>query len=202
MLKRSNYPYLVLFVFSLLWTSFFAASPAHACSCASPPDPLTARDHSNAVFTGTVLAVNEVTDWSEFMPFTKPIHKQVEVILEVQSIWKGITASQVRVITESNSASCGVDFQLGKNYLVYASFHEGSELYTHLCTRTAEVANAGEDLHALGEDLHALGQGSPPGEKADLLSQQLLVSYGLPAAIAVVALAAIIFMYRKKRGRS
>ncbi|QRG66838.1 hypothetical protein [Brevibacillus choshinensis] len=195
MLIRSKYPYLVLFVFSLLWTSFFSASPAQACSCASPPDPLTARDRSNAVFTGTVLAVNEVTDWSEFMPFTKPIHKQVEVILEVQSIWKGITASQVRVITESDSASCGIDFQPGRSYLVYATFHEGSELYTHLCTRTAEVANAGEDLHALG-------QGTPPGEKTDLLSRQLLVSYGLPAAIAVVALAAIIFMYRKKRGLS
>lgn len=195
MLTRSKYPYLVLFAFTLLCTFFYTNPPAFACSCLAPPDPVTARDRSDAVFSGTVLQVNEAVDWSNFMPFIRPIRKQVEVIFEVQSTWKGVTTSQVRIVTESNSAACGFDFQQGKSYLVYASYHEGNELYTHLCTRTTGLANAGDDLALLG-------QGSPPSEKADLLSQQLLLSYGLPAAMAAAVLAAAVYLYRKKRGRS
>lgn len=195
MLKRTHSLFLVLFVLSVLCTSFFAAAPAFACSCALPPDALTARDQSDAVFSGKVLDVKEAIDWSDFMPFTKPIRMQLEVILEVQSTWKGVTTSQVEINTAPNGAGCGVDFQPGKVYLVYASYGEDNGLFTHLCTRTSELANASDDLLALG-------QGSPPGEPVDLIGQKLLLSYGLPAAFLVAVLVVSVFLFRKKRGRS
>lgn len=194
MLNRTHSLVLVLFVLSMLCTSFFAAAPAFACSCAFPPDALTARDQSDAVFAGEALEVKEAIDWRDFMPFTKPIRKQNEVILEVQSTWKGVNTSQVKIYTEPYDEACGVIFQPGKGYLVYATYEEGTGLFTHLCTRTTELANASGDLIALG-------QGSSPDEPVDLLGQKLLLSYGLPAAFFVAVLVVPVFLFRKKRGR-
>lgn len=186
---------IVLFALCLLGPSFFAP-PAYACSCAMPPDAQTALMHADAVFAGKVLGAREVIDWREFRPFSKPIRKQLEVTLEVHSAWKGGSTSQVQVITDLSEASCGFEFQAGQSYLVYASFGENNELGTHLCTRTAALAGAGEDLLALG-------QGSPPDQQIDLLSRQRLWSYGLPAAVLAVGLAAAVIASRSyaKRGR-
>jgi hypothetical protein len=45
---------------------------------------------------------------------------------------------------------CGVDFQTGETYLVYANKEEGSDyIFTGSCTRTRRLSDAGEDLSYL-----------------------------------------------------
>ena len=42
---------------------------------------------------------------------------------------------------------CGNDFQIGETYLVYANEEEGADrLFTHGCSRTRRLSDAGEDL--------------------------------------------------------
>lgn len=47
----------------------------------------------------------------------------------------------------TSSGDCGVDFQVGETYLVYADEDEGtSQLYSDRCSRTRRLSDAGEDL--------------------------------------------------------
>ena len=51
------------------------------------------------------------------------------------------------VIIETAAGDCGVDFQVGETYLVYANSDEGSGAFsTSSCTRTRRLSDAGHDL--------------------------------------------------------
>ncbi|GEC91741.1 hypothetical protein DES34_12082 [Brevibacillus brevis] len=55
MILRNAQGNLTFFSLVILFTFLILPFPASACSCARPPDPLTAKDLSAAVFTGKVL---------------------------------------------------------------------------------------------------------------------------------------------------
>lgn len=151
MIIRNAQGMLTFFSFVILFTFFIQPFPASACSCAKPPDPLTAKDQAAAVFTGKVLQVNERTDWLRWLPFwDKPERGGFDVIFEVQSSWKGVDQTQVQIVTGGLGGGCGIPFQPGQEYLVYASYWELNELETNICTRTVLKADAGEDLQVLG----------------------------------------------------
>ncbi|KLH95829.1 hypothetical protein AA984_28610 [Brevibacillus formosus] len=151
MMFRNIQGILTVFSFVLLFTFLIQPIPASACSCARPPDPLTAKDRSAAVFTGKVLQVNERTDWLRWLPFwDKPERGGFDVIFEVQSTWKGVDQTQVQIVTSGLGGACGIPFQPGQEYLVYASYWELNELETNICTRTVMKSDAREDLLALG----------------------------------------------------
>jgi len=115
---------------------------AHACRCAPPSPPLKALEASNAVFSGTVTAVElDVTGrW--------PVHR---IEFDVALCWKGGLGAKVEVQTPNSSAACGRDFVVGVEYLVYAA--GGGSLNTNLCDRTGRLEFAQEDLDALGPPL-------------------------------------------------
>jgi hypothetical protein len=73
----------------------------------------------------------------------------VQVTFAVAQSWKGGDRSTIVVNTPASSASCGVEFVQGQEYLVYALENEGT-LQTNLCSRTAQLGAAGEDLAVLG----------------------------------------------------
>ncbi|NTU31960.1 hypothetical protein HPY27_17545 [Brevibacillus sp. HB1.1] len=151
MLQKNRGTIAVLFSIAILFTFFIHPFPASACSCARPPDTLTAKDLSAAVFTGKVLQVNERTDWIGMLSFwDKPVREGFDVMFEVQSTWKGVDQQQVLIVTDGLGGACGIPFQLGQEYLVYASYGELNELETNICTRTVLKADAGEDLQVLG----------------------------------------------------
>jgi hypothetical protein len=125
-----------LFIATLLLLWLPAARPAEACTCRPPGSPREERDLAAAVFSGRVVHVVEV----DYM---------YRVLLEVDRTWKGIDGNTVVVYTALNSAACGVSFERGQAYLVYALFNDDI-LHTHLCTRTARLEDADEDLDALG----------------------------------------------------
>jgi hypothetical protein len=86
--------------------------------------------------------------------------------LEIATVWKGQVAKTLTLTTPGSSASCGITFEQGKEYVVYAQVSDGV-LSTTLCSRTRPVGDAAEDVAALGA-------GQPPQ-----VSQQ--VPAGLPA---------------------
>lgn len=175
--------------------------PAHranhtaACSCARPPDPLTALERSDAVFAGKVLQVNKHTNWRNWIPFwTSPGIWGYDVMFEVQTAWKGVDQTQVLIVTDGVGGGCGIAFQPGDDYLVYASYWEGSDLASNICTRTTLLANAAEDMQVLGAGA------APTSPAASVWTRQLGV-YGWIAAIAAAGALLMFYVSSQKRRR-
>jgi len=122
------------------------APKARACSCMklTPSEGLTS---SVAVFTGEVTDIekNQATRFGG-----------LEVTLRVQKVWKGDAAQEVKVHTAGSSAACGYSFAEGVTYLVYAVRDDADPLRVSLCSRTAPLNQAKEDLDFLGKPAHVV----------------------------------------------
>jgi hypothetical protein len=77
-------------------------------------------------------------------------------------------SEDAEVVTAVSSATCGYNFEVGKSYLVYAGTFDG-KLNVSLCSRTALIDQAGEDLQALGLGATPVNPKTPP---ADVAPQQ------------------------------
>jgi len=108
----------------------------------SPSEGLSS---SHAVFTGEVTDIerNETTRFGG-----------LEVTLRVKQVWKGAPQERTKVHTAGSSAACGYSFVKGKTYLIYAVRDEADPMRVSLCSRTALVENAKEDLDFLGKPSH------------------------------------------------
>jgi len=124
----------------------FTNIDAYACSCVlRGNEPLKqqvnrAKKDSSAVFSGKVLEV-----------IKKPENFQVVVKLRVENLWKGNLSKEVTVLTGSDSALCGYQFEVGQSYLIYASGADVNNLQTNICTRTANLSAAKADIKILGK---------------------------------------------------
>jgi len=125
--------FLSVFLFGAL---FLSLGNTYACSCMMPADPLTSMENSESVFSGTVKSIsnNEMVNSVEF---------------EVGTIWKWIEPTRITVETATQSAACGYNFEKGEDYLVYAYEKNDGELGVSLCSRTALLEDALEDVKAL-----------------------------------------------------
>lgn len=131
----------------LLLSAALSAAPcppaAARCSCVPPGPPRQALAQAGAVFAGRVVSVTEPREAPG-----DPDRPYVEVRIVPERRWKGAAGDTVTVLTPPNSAVCGYAFETGREYLVYAEGGEGLRVF--LCSRTAALADAGEDLAALG----------------------------------------------------
>lgn len=100
---------------------------------------------SAAVFSGKVVDLVDVNKNNSIQSSADPI----AVLFEVEETWKGLDQTQVIIYTERDSASCGYEFTLNQQYLVYANETDG-ELRTGLCSRTTPLLTADMDLDELG----------------------------------------------------
>lgn len=130
-----------------------AAERAHACSCMAI-DPATAFRQADAVLEGRVSQVEPVGQ------------RALRVTLEVVQSWKGVDAEEVVVETASNSAACGVSFAVATSWLVYAT-RDGDVLRAGLCSRTARIEDAQDDLAALGAGVVPVDVGPDDEVEAD-----------------------------------
>ena len=119
---------------------------AVACTCDLPPPHksqrqliTSARNSSQAVFSGVVLKTDEVGI------------SLVRVTLKVDAFWKGPLPSNVIVTTGSGRGDCGYQFTVGHRYLVYAYGSDLTDLDTNICHRTALYKHAAADLKVLGK---------------------------------------------------
>lgn len=110
-------------------------SPVLACSCA-PRTPEQAAADATAIFEGRVAAV--AIDGDERV-----------VSFDVVQGWRGVEHEHIEVRTASSDAACGVSFEVGRSYLVYAA-GAAESLTTGLCSRTRRMEEADEDRAFLG----------------------------------------------------
>ena len=135
-----------------IWLSSASAEPSYACDCPSPGSPSEALAQSHSVFRGVVASISMVEredgSWGSDDP--------VDVEFAVSEVWKGPT-SQIRTLeTVRSELSCGFEFELGAEYIVYT--YDGS--FVDICNRTHNLATGfyADDYN----DLEELGQGQAP----------------------------------------
>jgi hypothetical protein len=75
---------------------------------------------------------------------------RLAVTLEVVQTWKGADAEEVVVMTMTDSAACGVPFEQGRSYLVFAASDASGALSAGLCGGTKPREESDEDVAALG----------------------------------------------------
>lgn len=134
---------------------FSWAVGAGACSCLEPPGPVEAAAAADLVFVGEVISIE---------PESEEIFAALVVEFDVAEVFEG-TQARYRVLTGSDSAQCGVGFELGRSYLVYAGGSEGA-YWSSSCDRTRVLERAEEDLTALRSrpSPPSLGIGEEGGE--------------------------------------
>ena len=162
------------FLLLVLVIVFFKPIPTAACSCIMPPPADIALSEADAVFSGEVLEVNKSKE-----------NNGKTIVFKVGETWKGIDSTNISIFTGNDSASCGIDFTVGKEYLVYAHTLDStgeSILSTTLCDRTAELANAGDDLTLIGKGQIPEQTEQTPGPK----NNQYYLYAGIIAAVVVL----------------
>lgn len=137
--------FVALMFFSIILLNI-SPTTSYACSCVQPGAPLDELDNSSVVFSGKVIEIVDVNKSRVSQSSADPM----AVLFEVKDVWKGINQSQVLVYTERDSASCGFEFAVNEEYIVYAKEANG-DLRASLCSRTATFSEATMDLTDLGK---------------------------------------------------
>ena len=149
---------------SVLW---FLGNPGqvHACSCAQPGTPSEELEKFSAVFAGRVVSIRH-----SFDPDAASVSRddRTTVGFEVSAVWKGTVREDMYITTPPTGGSCGFTFVEGEEYIVYAHDRAyGDDSYTvGICSRTALLGQAQDDIDALGEGQAPLAGtgGSAPEE--------------------------------------
>lgn len=167
-----------------------APSSVHACDCAPPLPVAEEMERSTAVFAGKVIRISDKNKFNNIKSSADPI----VVTISVEKGWKGADQTQIQVQTARSSVSCGFQFHMDEEYLVYARADGDGRLNTNSCDRTKVLSHAQDDVIELGN-------GTIPTEHVDLLEQP---SYGwivvfLTAVIAIVIVLRILGQRRLNR---
>jgi hypothetical protein len=127
------------------------AAPARACTCFGSDDLAADVREADSVFAGEVVALELLET-----KVGDAVLRDMVATFRVSRRWKGVQGDRVKVKTcgtQTEICSCGVAFELGKRFVVFAS---GEPLVTGGCTRTqAFIAAPGSpDFQWMGvEDL-------------------------------------------------
>lgn len=151
-----------------------------ACSCVQLDSPLTSLNESTAVFAGQVTDI----DISDGITFSSA--DPMKATFNVAQSWKGLVEKNTTVSTARSSASCGFDFETGREYLVYA-YGNDNDLQVSLCSRTNLLARAGDDLSALGQGEIYTAEPKPVDERSVIFSSTALIIGGLTLVFALFA---------------
>lgn len=121
-----------------------------ACTCVEIKSPFNqkvkkAYAKNDLIFTGKVVSKEQINTES-----TAVFGKQVRFTFEIIKVIKGAKkVTQIQVITNEDSASCGYAFVVGKSYLVYSKSTDyyaevtGSkyDYSTGLCARNSRLSS-------------------------------------------------------------
>ncbi len=127
---------------------------ALACRCLPPPSPSFGMEKSDVVFVGkaTNIETIEADGWLygsfKQMMGSEQLYEfeTIRATLEVTTPIKAADESPLIIETLASQEQCGIPFQTGKEYFVYAYRSPQGDLKTDMCTRTATVAQAAEDI--------------------------------------------------------
>ena len=152
----------------------------NACSCGDLPSPAVALGQSAKVFSGKVV---HVSGGDGTLREPALLSGYISVEFEVYAVWKGPAYATMFVETAWWSGSCGVEFYLGQEWLVYS--YDG--VTAHPCGRTRPLELAQADIDELGEgQVPAPGTSEPyrqPGDRIER-SRTTAAAAGAPTPAA------------------
>lgn len=188
-------------VVAFLW---LLGQPAqvHACSCVVPGSPSEEIDKFDAVFAGRVVSIEH-----SFGPDKLPSPgDQTTIGFQVSAVWKGAVSRDMDVTTPPTGGACGFAFEQGQEYIVYAydSADADRGYSVNICSRTALLAEAQEDLDAFGAgDAPPSGAGGPRSEAPtapDDDTVTMVVVSVVAAMIIIGALLSAVWVTRRRTG--
>lgn len=138
----------LLVTVALAAATLIAPQVCHACSCIV----LTTAekvDLAPAIFIGTVLDRRDSNEGGDVASDDAIAHT-----VQVSTVHKGEVTAQTQVFTARDSAACGVNLEVGTEYVFFLD--QGSTGSVSLCGGTAERPAFSD------ADLAALGEGSAP----------------------------------------
>lgn len=132
----------------LLLTLFAFLHSSEACNCTEKPRGVKREFlNSSSVFIGRVVSVASVRKGNDSIGSTI---SSFRVVFELKKGYKNAWKKRIQVITNTED-ECGVTFQKGIDYLVFAV--GGIVLETDQCTRTRELIEADMDRFFLNSML-------------------------------------------------
>jgi hypothetical protein len=149
----------VQFMAAVILGLTLSPAPVFGCTCAAPPrevktaSELAAWARADAIFEGKVESVElrwklKEAQIGDVIPTVATDLDQdgpvILVSLEILHSYRGDQRKPMRLSTGLGGGDCGFDFEVGKQYLVYAFKDEAGELSTNICTRTTR----GKACHA------------------------------------------------------
>jgi len=157
-----------------------APAAARPCSCGPTPAVAEELETADVVFAAEVTKLEMLPTWwatsgkkvddglLERNPGEPPF-RVLKATFAVGKAWKGVTEPEVVVFTPADCCLCGTTFAIGQSYVVYAyRAKRDVKLWTSVCSRTRDLADAAEDLRLLGPpslDLEAQRVGSAGSRK-------------------------------------
>lgn len=140
MLKRAT-PWIRAIVLTLL----IERGGLLACSCLPIERVCEAAWKADAVFLGTVTHVYPLTFLG--FPLAWPFPTARRITFDAKETFSGPTKRTVEIRTAMGCCSCGMEFQLGQDYLVYAyGVPDEGDLVTGVCSRTSRAKDSASDL--------------------------------------------------------
>lgn len=130
---------------------------SYSCRCVTMREFSQTLDQNDQIFVGKVISELTVSDTVKF---------QFDVIKK----WKGKMNTQSTVTIGTSTGSCGVDFEIGATYVVYAK-----KGYTNICRRNKKLEETFDDRL-----LDHYFQGKELGKKLDEHDQKVLINRILP----------------------
>lgn len=170
--------FIISFVLIFSFVFNYLPNTSHACSCVESGTVQEELTRSSAVFSGKVIEIVDKNKNNSIQSSADPI----AVVFEVEESWKGMDQTQVVVYTERSSDSCGYEFVLNNEYLVYAR-ENAVDLNTSICSRTTLLSAADQDMKELGE-------GEKPTKQIviDLTTENATNAYHLSIYLLIAAL--------------
>jgi hypothetical protein len=144
----------VQFMAAVILGLTLSPAPVFGCTCAAPPpevktaSELAAWTRADAIFEGKVESVElrwklKEAQIGDVIPTVATDLDQdgpvILVSLEILHSYRGDQRKPMRLSTGLGGGDCGFDFEVGKQYLVYAFKDEAGELSTNICTRTTRL---------------------------------------------------------------
>ena len=124
----------------------FAFEAAYACSCLKPGPPCAYYGQAGAIFLGRAVGSVERKTYVDEHG-NKTVYDVGTIRFLVQENYKGASGYEVEIHSGTGGGDCGYWFLRNESYVVYAyRSSEDNKLYTNICTRTAPVSQAAEDL--------------------------------------------------------
>lgn len=162
-------------------------TPTWACSCFPLRSPNEEMNESTAVFSGQVIRINIPDHFGGMRSVGNPL----TATFTVYKIWKGPHKNPIVIQTTRDSASCGYNFEVGQEYLVY-SYGSPSNLQTNICTRTTSLDNANVDLQAIGSSVEP----PPFKDQSNFLSMNQMMIISILLLLVVLVAFSVVGFHR------